>query len=91
MTENLSDDPLYPVSLHGVSVSVGNSNPYTRFPIGLKHTKLEVTSCPYYSLAENPLKISLFLEAYSRGKPAILAVTHGKTIANSKAYCKNTC
>lgn len=90
-TKNLSYHPFHSISLNCVSEPARNTDPHARLRRSGKDTKLEVLPLPRSPLVEHALKICLSLEAHPRGKPAIFAVTHTKTIANSAIHCKNTC
>jgi len=87
--ENFSYHPLHSISLDRVPESARNANPHARLHRSGKDTELEALSLPYFPLVEYTLKIGLSFEAHPRGKPAIFAVTHIKTIANSAIHCKN--
>jgi len=89
-TKSLSYHPLYSISRGGIPEPARNANSHTALSRSSKSTKLEVLPLPHSPLAKHTLKIGLPLEAHPRGKPAIVAVTHAKTIANGAIYCKNT-
>jgi len=74
--EDLSDHPLDSIPLNCIPVSARNTDPHACLLQSDKDTKLEVPSPPCSPLAKHALEITLFLEAYPRGKPAIIAVAH---------------
>ena len=90
-TKSLSYHPLHSISRDSIPEPARNTDSHSRLPRSSKDTKLEALSLPHSPLAKHTLEIDLPLEAHPRGKPAIVAVTHAKTIANGAIYCKNTC